>query len=163
MIKKRRGISPVVAIVILIAVAVALGIAVAFWATGLIGTLGKVEKLEIRTAYAEINTGNPFNGWKVTLSGANTGTADVTIVEITINGKPISHYNSTNGEAYVQVDTTKSWYPVPAASSPASVNSGKEFSAVVYISNSDFTSGQTIEIALVSGSGTAFKRTVVLP
>jgi len=162
MIRRRRGISPVIAIVILIAVAVALGIAVAFWATGLIGTLGKVEKLEIRTAYAEKNSG----GWYIYLTGANTGTADVTVVEITVNGKPLSG----NDKAYYETGTTdvttnsSTWN----STSPPTIKAGQEFGFLVYIHSSggtlsSVTSGQTIEIALVSGSGTAFKRTVVLP
>ncbi len=147
MIKKRRGISPVIAVVILIAVAVALGIAVAFWATGLIGTLGKVEKLEIRTAYATTNS----TYWTITMNGANTGTADITIVEVTINGQP---YDSI-GSGDVTINQSLSY----------SIPTGSSFSIKIYISHSSshFTSGQTIDVALVSGSGTAFKRTVVLP
>ena len=154
MIRKRRGISPVIAIVILIAVAVALGIAVAFWATGLIGTLGKVEKLEIRTAYAVTNSS--ISGWTVYMKGANTGTADITIVEITINGKPFSQYSSTSIKAAINGVSYSSGFSV-------SITSGSDFSAFIDIPSANFTSGQTIEIALISGSGTAFKRTVVLP
>ena len=161
MIKRRRGISPVIAIVILIAVAVALGIAVAFWATGLIGTLGKVEKLEIRTAYAESNDGT----WTITMKGANTGTADITVVEITINGKPISQYGGENtASANIVVEgQTRGTYA--DSYTTATIKSGEEFTVTVGLdkNNSGFTAGQTIEIALISGSGTAFKRTVVLP
>lgn len=147
MLHKRRGISPVVAIVILIAVAVALGIAVAFWATGLIGTLGQIEKLEVRVAYAETATVNNINGWNITLSGANTGTSDVTIVEITINGIP---YGDIPNSAV-------------SPTIPASINSGSDFTFEIFIPENGFTAGQTVEVALISGSGTTFKRTVVLP
>ena len=145
---KKKGVIPVLAVVILIAVAVALGIAVAFWATGLIGTLGKVEKLEIRTAYAVITSNQ--SDWQITLTGANTGTADITIVEITVNGQP---YNSFNSDVRVN------------QSIPYAINAGSSFGVTIYIKRSStyFTSGQTIEIALISGSGTAIKRTVVLP
>jgi len=142
-VNEKKGIVPVLAVVILIAVA--LGIAVAFWATGLIGTLGKVEKLEIRTAYA-----SGSGPWNVYMSRANTGTADITIVEITINGQP---YNSFNSDVRVN------------QSIPYAINAGSSFGVTIYIKRSStyFTSGQTIEIALISGSGTAIKRTVVLP
>ena len=153
MIRRRLGISPVIAIVILIAVAVALGIAVAFWATGLIGTLGKVEKLEIRTAYA---SGDSTNGWTITMRGANTGTADITIVEITVNGKPLSEW--TGGAATIVGDSTATYN----SGISAPISAGTSFTATIYIKEG-FTSGQTVEIALISGSGTAFKRTVVLP
>ena len=143
---KKKGVIPVLAVVILIAVAVALGIAVAFWATGLIGTLGKVEKLEIRTAYAVNNR----NGtWTIILSGADTGSADITIVEVTINGES---YNEIN--AIVRIN---------GSSIPASIKAGESFTANIIIPSSGFRSGQTIEVALISGSGTAYKRTVILP
>ena len=143
---RKKGVVSVLAIVILIAVAVALGIAVAFWATGLIGTLGKVEKLEIRTAYAETNQ----NGtWTIILSGADTGSSDITIVEVTINGES---YNEIN--AIVRIN---------GSSIPASIKAGESFTANIIIPSSGFRSGQTIEITLISGSGTAFKRTVILP
>ena len=153
MINKRRGIVPVLAVVILIAVAVALGIAIAFWASGLIGTLGNVEKLEIRTIYAEKTN----NGWNITISGENTGTSDITIVEITVNGVPLSSY--TSGSAEFTVGTSTYTYsngitvPIP---------SGQSFTATVYIEDR-FTSGQTVEIGLVTGSGVVFKRTTTLP
>ena len=152
MLRKRRGISPVVAIVILIAVAVALGIAVAFWATGLIGTLGQIEKLEVRVAYAESAT-SPYTGWKITIKGTNTGTSDVTVVEITLNGKPF------NDLTYHAFNSTTAGTDFTSFS----VSSGKSFQISLYISNNEFASGQTIEVALISGSGTTFKRTVVLP
>ena len=37
------------------------------------------------------------------------------------------------------------------------------FTANIIIPSSGFRSGQTIEVALISGSGTAYKRTVILP
>ena len=158
MLSKRKGISPVVAIVILIAVAVALGIAVAFWATGLIGTLGQVEKLEIRTAYA-----SGSGPWTITLKGANTGTADVTIVEVTINGKPIS--GNDTAAFYIPANANSASYTLPTDPS-APISSGQSFKVVITLTSGQtatLTSGQTIEIALITGSGTAFKRTVVLP
>jgi len=146
MMNNKKCIVPVLAVVVLIAVAVALGIAVAFWATGLIGTLGKVEKLEIRTAYA---VNNQNGTWMVTLSDADTGSADITIVEVTINGES---YNEIN--AIVRIN---------GSSIPASIKAGESFTANITIPSSGFRSGQTIEVALISGSGTLFKRTVVLP
>ena len=151
MIRRRRGISPVIAIVILIAVAVALGIAVAFWATGLIGTLGKVEKLEIRTAYA---ASADTDKWNIIMSGANTGTADITIVQITINGKPFT------GSISATVGSSSTYTTIPFG-----IPSGSDFNIQITIQSGStkYTAGQTIEVALISGSGTAFKRTVVLP
>ncbi|MEM2038847.1 MAG: archaellin/type IV pilin N-terminal domain-containing protein, partial [Nitrososphaerota archaeon] len=51
MVRRRAGISPVVATVILVAVAIVIAIAVAFWASGLVGIFTRFEKIEIQTAY----------------------------------------------------------------------------------------------------------------
>ncbi|MGC9096928.1 MAG: archaellin/type IV pilin N-terminal domain-containing protein, partial [Infirmifilum sp.] len=52
----RKGISPVIATVIIVAVTIAVAIAVAFWMTGIIGLFtGSVEKLEIVSLYVQPN------------------------------------------------------------------------------------------------------------
>ncbi|MEM3194444.1 MAG: archaellin/type IV pilin N-terminal domain-containing protein, partial [Candidatus Bathyarchaeia archaeon] len=49
----RRGISPVVATVILVAVTIVVAVAVAYWMGGLTAIYTRFEKLEITSAYAE--------------------------------------------------------------------------------------------------------------
>jgi len=81
---KRRGISPVIATVIIVAVTIAVAIAVAFWMTGIVGLFtGAVEKLEIVSAYAQAQAGG---GWQITAVIRNTGTTQTTIDSIFING-----------------------------------------------------------------------------
>ncbi|MEM2267847.1 MAG: archaellin/type IV pilin N-terminal domain-containing protein, partial [Nitrososphaerota archaeon] len=80
MVRSRSGISPVVATVILVAVAIVIAIAVAFWASGLVGIFTRFEKLEITSAY--------YDGNNVVLLVSNTGSADTSIDEIYINGRP---------------------------------------------------------------------------
>ena len=80
---RRKGISPVIATVIIVAVTIAVAIAVAFWMTGLIGLFtGAVEKLEIVSATATAQAG----GWQITVVARNTGTTQTTIDTIFING-----------------------------------------------------------------------------
>jgi len=43
----RRGISPVIATIIIVAVAIAIAIAVAFWVVGIAGLFTRFEKLEL--------------------------------------------------------------------------------------------------------------------
>jgi len=151
--RKKQGVVPVIAVVILIAVAVAIGIAVAFWASGLIGTLGKVEKLDIREEHAETVTG----GWNIVIAGENTGTTEVTIVDVTIDGKPLSDYSSSSATFMVGTEsyTYNNGISVPLAP-------GESFSATIHI-DGGFTSGQMIEVDIVTGSGVVFKRTLILP
>ena len=90
--QKRRGISPVIATVIIVAVTIAVAIAVAFWMTGIVGLFTAAEKLEIVSANA-VNLGGG-QGWTVTLTVRNTGTTTTSIDTIYINGY----------EAFVQND-----------------------------------------------------------
>jgi len=83
-VARRKGISPVIATVIIVAVTIAVAIAVAFWMTGLIGLFtGAVEKLEIVSATATPRAGG---GWQITVVARNTGTTQTTIDSLFING-----------------------------------------------------------------------------
>jgi len=82
----RRGISPVIATIIIVAVAIAIAIAVAFWVVGIAGLFTRFEKLEISYIYAEPNEDG--TGWKITLMVRNTGSATATIDQVFLNGIP---------------------------------------------------------------------------
>jgi flagellin-like protein len=84
-VPRRKGISPVIATVIIVAVTIAVAIAVAFWMTGIIGLFtGAVEKLEIVSATATPQAGG--GGWQITIVARNTGTTQTTIDSLFING-----------------------------------------------------------------------------
>jgi archaellum component FlaF (FlaF/FlaG flagellin family) len=68
--------------VILVAIAIVIAIAVAFWATGLVGIFTRYEKLEITSIYYDPNTR------VVVLTVRNTGSAAATIDDIYVNGRP---------------------------------------------------------------------------
>jgi flagellin-like protein len=88
-VPRRKGISPVIATVIIVAVTIAVAIAVAFWMTGLIGLFtGAVEKLEIVSATATAQAGG--GGWQITIVARNTGTTQTSVDVIFVNG-----YNAT--------------------------------------------------------------------
>jgi flagellin-like protein len=80
--QKRRGISPVIATVIIVAVTIAVAIAVAFWMTGIVGLFTGFEQLQITSIYDDTN------GIYVTVQ--NTGTSTATITDIYVNGLPSS-------------------------------------------------------------------------
>jgi flagellin-like protein len=79
--RNKSGISPVMATVILVAIAIVIAIAVAFWASGLVGVFTRFEKLEITSAYY-------VKGEGVKLTVKNTGSADASIDNIFVNGRP---------------------------------------------------------------------------
>jgi flagellin-like protein len=78
--RKKSGISPVVATVILVAVAIVIAIAVAFWASGLVGVFTRFEKIEIQAAY--------WDGSNVVLIARNTGSSFAVVDMILVNGAP---------------------------------------------------------------------------
>ncbi len=90
----RKGISPVIATVIIVAVAIAIAVAVAFWITGIVGLFTRYEKLEIINAYADWN--DTYGTWVVVLQVRNAGSSDATIDEIFINGRPHDAWASLN-------------------------------------------------------------------
>ncbi|MFZ8854648.1 MAG: archaellin/type IV pilin N-terminal domain-containing protein [Thermofilaceae archaeon] len=77
---KRRGISPVIATVIIVAVTIAVAIAVAFWMTGIVGLFTGFEQLQITSIY------DGADGIYVTVQ--NTGTSAAAITDILVNGRP---------------------------------------------------------------------------
>jgi flagellin-like protein len=80
--RKKSGISPVVATVILVAVAIVTAIAVAFWASGLVGVFTRFEKLEIVSAI--MTDEDTF-----TVRIRNTGSADSSIIQVVVQGRAI--------------------------------------------------------------------------
>ena len=97
----RAGISPVIATVIIVAVAIAIAIAVAFWMTGIVGLFTGFEQIKVINVYATWDDTNHW--WEIVITLRNTGTADATIDEIFLNGKPYSFYNTNNDAIDMQV------------------------------------------------------------
>jgi len=181
-IQKRRAVSPVIATVILIAVAVALGIAVAFWASGLTSSFSKYEKLGVSTQYA-ISGSNCANNpcWIVNLGGQNTGSSDATITMIQINGVPYPISAGTGGDITTTLPITGNTDPqiywasgtgTLTASSLAqlSVKSGQSFSIQLVLSSNSlgsnvksFTSGQTVQVTIITAAGNNYPASIVLP
>jgi len=141
----RRGIEPVVVTVILIAVAVALAIAIAFWASGLLFSSGRLKRLNMENIYVTYEPA--INEWTIHINGKNTGSDIVSIVEVTINGRP---YTSLNAQLSITL--------------PYIIYSGEEFTFDIKLpKNTMFSHGQTIEIALTLDNGVIFKQDIKLP
>jgi len=78
--KNKKGISPVIATVIIVAVAIAVAIAVAYWVTGIIPAFTRYEELKVSSAYID-------NSTHAIILVKNTGSADATIDNIFVNGR----------------------------------------------------------------------------
>jgi flagellin-like protein len=169
-IHKRRAVSPVIATVILIAVAVALGIAVAFWASGLTSSFSKYEKLGVNTQYATLGgfssscLHSAATCWTVNLGGQNTGSSDATITQIQINGVPL-----TVNSSQVKWCNTQGCTPSGASGTTLSVPSGGYFAIQFELDSSNllpsktFSSGQTIQVTIITAAGNNYPASIVLP
>ena len=78
--KRKQGISPIIATVILSSIAIAVAIGVAYWVTGLIPMLTAREEVRITGCYIQ-------NSTIAIIHVKNTGSIDVTIDYIRINAR----------------------------------------------------------------------------
>ena len=159
--RSKAGISPVMATVILVAIAIVIAIAVAFWATGLVGIFTRFEKVEVRAAYAEVSTSDTSPSYVINLDIANTGSADVVIDDIYINGKPSSAY------ADVDIQFGGGCSALGEEGGTVSLKAGEvmENTCTITVASgtAPFTSGTTIEVAVHTGTGKLYPAAVLLP
>jgi flagellin-like protein len=144
----KRGISPVIATIIIVAVAIAIAIAVAFWVVGIAGLFTRYEKLEISYIYAQ----KSGTQWTINLMVKNTGSATATIDEVFLNGLPHDDAGATLGD--------------DLANLPVSMNPGDTKTGTITISSSgtpSYNSGMTIEVKLHTAAGQEYYKAVVLP
>ncbi|GAH13993.1 unnamed protein product, partial [marine sediment metagenome] len=82
MINKRKGVSPVIATVILVAVAITVSVGVSYWMSGIAGQYTNFEKVEIQSGYA-VKVGT--TGWNIIVTLKNSGSSTATITSCFIN------------------------------------------------------------------------------
>ncbi|MCD6530301.1 type IV pilin, partial [Candidatus Bathyarchaeota archaeon] len=80
----KRGISPVIATVILVAVAITVAVSVAFWMGGISGQYTRFEKLQVQDPvivkyYNMTDNAGANNHWNLTFTVKNVGSTDATI------------------------------------------------------------------------------------
>ena len=128
--KNAKGLSPVVASIILIAVTVAVSVVVAAWMGGMtIGLMGNAEQAKISgTTYVDDKS--------VTVTLQNTGSAPVIISSATIDGNAATMWN---GASQVQSFTV-------AKGTTATLT-------IAYAGNETFTSTAQYTIALQTAKG----------
>jgi flagellin-like protein len=149
-VPRRKGISPVIATVIIVAVTIAVAIAVAFWMTGIVGLFTAAEKLEIVALFAQQQANG--TGWTVSITIRNTGTTPTSIDEIFINGVPSAQ---CGGAQFPQL--------------PIRLNPGDQQQIQINLANNGqcgpttFTAGGSIEVKLHSSGGKEYPKLTVLP
>ncbi|MCS7367737.1 MAG: DUF4352 domain-containing protein [archaeon YNP-WB-062] len=147
---RKRGISPVIATVILVAIAIVISIAAAFWMTGLLSSFTRYETVQIVSSYAS-KSGNNYIIW---VNTTNTGSMDVTITNILINDQPYTTYGASI-ELYT--DTT------PIDTLPVDFSPAQKCNIKITVSTTKFNRGTAVKISIVTAAGHTYDRTLTLP
>lgn len=167
----RRGISPVIATIIIVAVTLTIAIAIAYWMGGITSLYTRFEKIEV--IYGNVQWNSIGKYWILTFKVKNTGSADTTIDNILLNGIPIA--DVTNGTYYAQFSygTTEPNAPQLSNSSSGSISISVSSGSTVYIKislpnnakmgNGIATSGLSLEIKLHTTAGKEYPQMVTLP
>jgi len=139
-------------------------------ATVILPAYQQYEKLGVNTQYATLGgfSSPCLHGattcWTVNLGGQNTGSSDATITQIQINGVPLT-VNSTQ----VKWCNTQGCTPSGASGTTLSVPSGGYFAIQFELDSSNllpsktFSSGQTIQVTIITAAGNNYPASIVLP
>ncbi|MCL4436608.1 MAG: hypothetical protein M1503_09045 [Thaumarchaeota archaeon] len=118
---KRKGISPVLATIILLAVTVAVGVGVASYVFGLFGTYSESAAIKVQgTATLNSMTATPQRYFNVTLSNAGAQSDSLSSITTTVNGvqytiNSFSNLTSSTIKGGGGTLTVKLQFPVSAA------------------------------------------------
>jgi FlaG/FlaF family flagellin (archaellin) len=139
--RNKKGISTVIATIIIVAIAIVMAIAVAYWVLGIGGSFTRFEKLQFTSAYATSDT-------LISVTLKNTGTAPATLDRNTvfINGQPVDknsvNFNSTTADTFTM--------------QPGDIVYGN-------VTLSGMSPGTTVEVKIQTASGDQYPQVVVLP
>ena len=141
--RSNRGISPVIATVILVAMAITIAVAVSYWMGGISSQYAKYESVDIISGYCTQNGGN----WTLSFILKNTGTSTASLLNVFINEVEVDAYNTSAIAGQWTTDMT----------SPLTIESGESVSVDVYVSStkagSSLTSGTSVNIMFHSAAG----------
>jgi hypothetical protein len=145
-----KGISTIIATIIIVAIAIVMAIAVAYWVLGIGGSFTRFEKLEFSSAYAQISG----TSYIINMTVRNTGSASATIDPSTIfyNGLPASAYSEDP--------------PAPSIDSVVPVNPGNSTSFSIELPNANgatWVSGMNLEVMIQTTAGRQYPKVVTLP
>jgi len=142
--KKSKGISPVIATIIMVAVAIVVSIAAALWLAGLMGTFTAYEAIQIRM----INVVKETSGWNFTITITNIGTGSAAIEKVYIDTHDC---------------TSKFNFTTPYTLPPGHTILILMDNASDFFNVHNYKSGRTVTVKIVTAAGNEYYRTVVLP
>ena len=135
----RKGISPVIATVIIVAVAIAISIAVAGWLMGLWGGFGQTESLKVfPDSYINVTSG------ELHLIVQNVGGSTARIYKIEISGTEIPDANITQ----------------PAGGYPITIQAGQKIEIVANVQGINPQAGVAYTVTIYTEAGNVYTGTV---
>jgi len=165
-LRKRKGVSPVIATVILVAVTITVAVAVAYWMSGIASQYTQFEKVEIKSAYSKrVEDITGFLGWNVSLTLQNTGSADSTLTQVFINELPVAEYGVTGfgtGEAPIVTDTTETGASFTVDGLTLESGQSAAFYILIGKDVGYLSAGTTVNVKIHSAGGMDYIRLVQL-
>jgi hypothetical protein len=164
----RKGISTIIATIIIVSVSIVMAIAVGFWAMGIGNSFTKFEKVEFTSIYADPQrlynatyqqpNGDYFNGtaFTVYITLKNTGTAAATINNIFLNSRPYD----TAYENITQANIINATLAVGQTLGQAANQRGL---ITLPINTGIWSSGMSVQVEIQTAAGRTYSNTVVLP
>ena len=135
----RKGISPVIATVIIVAVAIAISIAVAGWLMGLWSGFGQTESLKIfPDSYIDVATGT------LVLNVQNVGGSTARIYKIEVSGTEIPSANITQ----------------PAGGYPITIDPGTKITIQANVQGINPAAGVAYTVTIYTEAGNVYTGTV---
>ena len=160
--REKRGLSPVIATVILISVTIVVAVSVAYWMGSIASGYTTFEQIELPTVYAKYN--DEAEAWNVTIELKNTGSADATIDNIFLNSIPLKDYGNNITLYYNTNGTT-----LTSSLSNIEIRINKGSSAIIILeikgnnAVEGCTAGTRVDIKLHSAAGREYPAQVKLP
>jgi len=169
--RKSRGVSPVIATVILVAVAITVAVAVSYWMAGISSQYTSFEKVEIQSGHAT----KAAEGWTIEMTLKNTGTATATMIDVLINDVSVTGTTIAPHEMAQLTDCLTDPLPLYEATGTNildpiptdlkdTIESGATQTIEVYIGidYASLTSGTTVNIKIHSAGGMDYIKLIEL-
>jgi len=144
-----KGISTIIATIIIVAIAIVMAIAVAYWALGIGGSFTRFEKLQFTSSYVTTNSNIDTIHLVMKNTGTTTATFDPTMIQL--NGVPILY----SADVVQTFDTPTT-----------SIDAGKTANGTIVLTTgttSTWSSGMNVEVKIVTSAGNQYPQVVVLP
>lgn len=154
-LRKRKGISPVIATVVLVAVTITVVIGVAYWLGGISSQYTSFENVEIKKAVQDTSG----FGWEIVITLKNSGTATATLTNAYINDAAATAAEAKPTEGANSLTTNL------ATAIVGGLTSGQDKDIIIWIGGTygTLSSGTTVNIKVHSNAGMDYIKLITLP